>query len=106
MKSKISELKEEVQKEINLKNNPTSIYEGLLRNSLESLKEQKENLNLANEISRVSRVKYQQGVGSNLEVLNAETSLKESQVNYFTALYNALIAKVELEKANGTLYND
>jgi len=73
---------------------------------LESLKEQKENLNLANEISRVSRVKYQQGVGSNLEVLNAETSLKESQVNYFTALYNALIAKVELEKANGTLYND
>jgi outer membrane protein TolC len=39
-------------------------------------------------------------------VLNAETSLKESQVNYFTALYNALIAKVELEKANGTLYND
>ena len=77
-----------------------------LRNSLESLKEQKENLNLANEISRVSRVKYQQGVGSNLEVLNAETSLKESQVNYFTALYNALIAKVELEKANGTLYND
>ncbi|MHA8065046.1 TolC family protein [Aquirufa sp. ROCK2-A2] len=77
-----------------------------LRNSLESLKEQKENLDLANEISRVSRVKYQQGVGSNLEVLNAETSLKESQVNYFTALYNALIAKVELEKANGTLYND
>jgi outer membrane protein TolC len=77
-----------------------------LRNSLESLKEQKENMDLANEISRVSRVKYQQGVGSNLEVLNAETSLKESQVNYFTALYNALIAKVELEKANGTLYND
>ncbi len=77
-----------------------------LKNALESLKEQKENLDLANEISRVSRVKYQQGVGSNLEVLNAEASLKESQVNYFTALYNALIAKVEVEKANGTLYND
>ena len=77
-----------------------------LRNSLESLKEQKENLNLANEISRVSRVKYQQGVGSNLEVLNAETSLKESQVNYFTALYNDLIAKVELKQANGTVYKD
>lgn len=92
-----------VKSSIDLQRNQSMIS---LKNSLESLKEQKENLELANEISRVSRIKYQQGVGSNLEVLNAETSLKESQVNYFTALYNALIAKVELEKANGTLYND
>jgi outer membrane protein TolC len=77
-----------------------------LKNALESMKEQKANLDLANEISRVTRVKYQQGVGSNLEVLNAESSIKESQANYFTALYNALIAKVEVEKANGTLYID
>jgi len=92
-----------VKSSIDLQRNQSMIS---LKNSLESLKEQKENLGLANEISRVSRVKYQQGVGSNLEVLNAESSLKESQVNYFTALYNALIAKVELEKVNGTLYND
>jgi len=77
-----------------------------LKNALESLKEQKANLELAQEISRVARLKYQQGVGSNLEVLNAEASIKESQTNYFAALYNALIAKVELEKANGTLYLD
>ena len=57
-----------------------------LKNSLESLKQQKANLMLANEISRVTRVKYQQGVGSNLEVLNAESSIKESQANYFTSL--------------------
>ena len=77
-----------------------------MKNALESMKEQKANLELANEISRVTRVKYQNGVGSNLEVLNAESSIKESQANYFTALYNALVAKVELEKANGTLYID
>ena len=77
-----------------------------MKNALESMKEQKANLDLANEISRVTRVKYQNGVGSNLEVLNAESSIKESQANYFTALYNALVAKVELEKANGTLYID
>lgn len=77
-----------------------------LKNALESMKEQKSNLDLANEISRVTRVKYQNGVGSNLEVLNAESSIKESQANYFSALYNALIAKVEVEKANGTLYID
>ncbi len=77
-----------------------------LKNALASLREQKSNLDLANEISRVTRVKYQQGVGSSLEVLNAEASIKESQVNYFNALYNALIARVELDKANGTLYNE
>ncbi|MEK6546822.1 MAG: TolC family protein [Bacteroidota bacterium] len=77
-----------------------------LKNALESLKEQKANLDLANEISRVTRVKYTQGVGSNLEVLNSETSIKESQGNYFTALYNALVAKVELAKSNGTLYSE
>lgn len=77
-----------------------------MKNALESMREQKANLDLANEISRVTRVKYQNGVGSNLEVLNAESSIKESQANYFTALYNALIAKVEVEKANGTLYID
>lgn len=88
---------------IDLQRNQSSIS---LKNALESLREQKLNLELADEISRVSRVKYKQGVGSSLEVLNAEASIKESQVNYFTALYNALIAKVELEKANGTLYNE
>lgn len=88
---------------IDLQRNQSAIA---LKNALESLREQNANLELANEISRVSRVKYKQGVGSSLEVLNAEASIKESQVNYFTALYNALIAKVELEKANGTLYNE
>lgn len=88
---------------IDLQRNQASIS---LKNALESLKEQKANLDLANEISRVTRVKYTQGIGSNLEVLNAETSIKESQGNYFTALYNALIAKVELAKSNGTLYSE
>ncbi len=92
-----------VKSSIDLQRSQSSIT---LKNAFESLNQQKANLGLANEISRVTRLKYQQGVGSNLEVLNAESSIKESQANYFTSLYNALIAKVELEKANGTLYND
>ncbi len=77
-----------------------------LENAVASLAEQKRNLDLANEIFVVSQAKYKEGVGSNLEVLNAEASVKESQTNYFSALYNALIAKISLEKANGTLYNE
>ncbi|MDJ1502252.1 TolC family protein [Xanthocytophaga agilis] len=75
-----------------------------LQNALESLKMQKRNLDLAQEIVRVTRIKYQQGVGSNIEVINAEASLKEAQTNYYAALYDALIAKVDLDKATGDLY--
>jgi outer membrane protein TolC len=35
--------------------------------------------------------------------VDAEASLKEAQVNYYNALYDALIAKVDLDKAYGKL---
>ena len=77
-----------------------------LKNAYETLNEQKANMDLAKEIVRVTKIKYKQGVGSNLEVINAEISLKEAQTNYFTTMYNALIAKVDLDKALGKLYNE
>ncbi|MCU0471340.1 MAG: TolC family protein [Arcicella sp.] len=77
-----------------------------LKNAYETLKEQKANMELANEIVRVTKIKYKQGVGSNLEVINAEISSKEAQTNYFTTFYNALIAKVDLDKALGKLYTE
>lgn len=75
-----------------------------LKNAYETLQEQKANMELAQEIVRVSKIKYKQGVGSNLEVVNAEISFKEAQTNYFTTFYNALVAKVDLDKALGKLY--
>ncbi len=72
-----------------------------LKNSWESLNENQKNMELAKEIVRVSKIKYKQGVGTNLEILNAEAALKESQTNYYNSLYNALIAKVDLDKAQG-----
>jgi outer membrane protein TolC len=75
-----------------------------LKNSWESLQENQKNMDLAKEIVRVSKIKYKQGVGTNLEILNAEAALKEAQTNYFTSLYNALISKVDLEKAKGEIY--
>jgi len=74
-----------------------------LQNALSSLNAQKSNLELANEVVRVSKLKYDQGVGSNLEVVNAETSLKEALTNYYSALYDALVAKVDLDKSMGAI---
>lgn len=74
-----------------------------LTNNVDALKSQKRNLDLAAEIVRVTKIKYQQGVGSNIEVNNAITAYKEAETNYYSALYDALIAKVDLDKATGKL---
>jgi outer membrane protein len=72
-------------------------------NSIEALKIQQENMDLAEEVYKVTVIKYQQGVGSNIEVLDADASYKEAQTNYYAALYDALITSVDLEKAYGKL---
>ncbi|WP_229217030.1 TolC family protein [Dyadobacter luteus] len=77
-----------------------------IKNAFATLETQKRNLDLAQEIVRVSKIKYKEGVGSNIEVINAESSFKEAQTNYFAALYDLMIAKVDLSKAKGELYND
>jgi outer membrane protein TolC len=72
-------------------------------NAIKSLKSQEENRALSEKIARITKIKYEQGVGSNLEVIDAESSLKETQINYYSALYDALVAKVDLDKAYGKL---
>ena len=74
-----------------------------LKNALENLNAQGENLEMSKEIFEVSTIKYQEGVGSNIEVINASTTYKEAEINYYNALYDALIAKVDLEKSLGIL---
>jgi outer membrane protein TolC len=77
-----------------------------LENSIESLKIAQRNMELAAEIFRVARIKYQEGVGSTLEVSDAETSYKEAETNYYTALYDALIYRVDYQKAIGELWKE
>jgi len=77
-----------------------------IKNAFATLETQRRNVDLAQEIVRVSKIKYKEGVGSNIEVINAESSFKEAQTNYFSALYDVLIAKVDLSKAKGELYNE
>ncbi len=74
-----------------------------LKNNIDNLETQKKNRELAREISRVSKIKYDQGVGSNLEVIDAESSLREAETNYYTALLEALISKIDLDKAAGLI---
>jgi outer membrane protein len=75
-----------------------------LQNDLGRLSTQQANLDLATEVARVAKIKFQSGVGSNVELITAETDLREAQTNYYAALYDALVAKVDFQKSNGTLY--
>jgi len=70
----------------------------------ESLDIQKRNLKLSQEIARVTAIKYQQGVGTNLELVTAQADLKTAEINYFSALYDLSVAQIDLQKAKGTLY--
>jgi outer membrane protein TolC len=73
------------------------------QNNLASLKIVKKNQTLANEISRVSKIKYESGVGSSLELIDAESSVKEADANYFNTLYETIISKIDLDKSTGTI---
>lgn len=75
----------------------------MYNNSLKSLDTQSSNMKLADKIARVTKVKYQEGVGSSLEVVDAEGSLREAQINYYNALYDALVSRVDLMKAYGKI---
>jgi len=72
-------------------------------NGLQSLNNQKRNRELAEEVLRVSKIKYQQGVGSSIEVTQAQTSLDDANDKYIQGLYDALISKVDLDKAYGRI---
>jgi outer membrane protein TolC len=47
--------------------------------------------------------KYENGVGSSFEALQADTELQQAQSNYFRALYDALVARISYLKALGKL---
>ncbi|MFC3880485.1 TolC family protein [Algoriphagus namhaensis] len=74
-----------------------------LANDLDILKVQQDNMALAQEVFDIAKIKYNEGVGSNIEVVDADAALKEAEINFLAALYDGLIAKVDLEKALGIL---
>jgi outer membrane protein TolC len=74
-----------------------------LRNNILTLDAQESNMKLAQEVYNMTQIKYREGVGSSLEMSTAENDLLTAQNNYFSALYNAVVAKVDYLKANGKL---
>ncbi|MGZ5246471.1 MAG: TolC family protein, partial [Flavitalea sp.] len=74
-----------------------------LKNSLSSLDIQTRNTELAERVYNSTKLKFEQGLGSSFEILQAETSLEEAQGNYFQALYEAVVARFSYLRSLGKL---
>ena len=74
-----------------------------IRSAIATVDNQKRNMELAESVYNSTVLKYQQGLGSNLEIYNAQTELKVAQNNYYGALYDAIIARIDYLKAIGKL---
>ncbi|MCB0708913.1 MAG: TolC family protein [Chitinophagaceae bacterium] len=64
---------------------------------------QKKNMELAEKVYEQTKKKYEIGTGSASEINAAQVDLKTAQTNYLSALYDAIIARVDFLKATGKL---
>lgn len=61
------------------------------------------NVTLADSVLKTTDLQFQKGVTDLNDWLNAQNALKEAQNSYLKSLYSSYLAKIDLEKAGGTL---
>nr|HPO64279.1 TolC family protein [Candidatus Kapabacteria bacterium] len=105
-----SEIALEIQKE-NMKNLEQSInvnisnYYIQFKNAMENIQNEKSNLELAQSVFENTQIEFNQGKTSSLELTQSESSLRETQNNYYNKLLELYLAQLDLEKQKGTLNN-
>jgi len=72
-------------------------------NAKRTLENTKRILEVNEEIYETAQIKFREGVGSSIEVTQAENSLFSAQAEYISALYQLLITKTDLDIALGEL---
>ena len=73
------------------------------RSSIITVDFQKKNMVLAESVYNQTKKKYESGLASNTDVTNTQTDFITAQTNYINALYDAVVAKVDYNKATGRL---
>jgi outer membrane protein TolC len=72
-----------------------------LRNAVLAADKQKRNMELSTTVLDLARRKFKAGVGSNLEVNQAQTDLLLSQNNYYSAMLDVVNAQADVQRALG-----
>ncbi|HUZ58400.1 MAG TPA: TolC family protein [Hanamia sp.] len=73
------------------------------KTALLTMDTQEKNVDLAESVYNSTKLKYEQGVGSNQEISTAQADLVTAQNNYYSSLYDAVIAKIDFLTAAGKL---
>ena len=58
---------------------------------------------LAQDVYRILKLQYDEGVKTYLDLITAETDLRTSELNYYNALYRVLASKLDLQRAQGLI---
>ncbi len=74
-----------------------------IRNSLNTISLQEENVRLAEEVYKSTRNNYQNGLATLTDLLDAETARTAAQNSYSQALLNYKLAEIQITKANGNI---
>lgn len=74
-----------------------------MKTALYNMDTQEGNIELAQQVYNSTKLKYEQGVGSNQEISTAQADLVTAQNNYYSSIYDAIIAKIDFLKAAGKL---
>ena len=70
--------------------------------SKELLKAQEETVQQAEESLRIANLRYENGMITNIELMDAELAFTQAQTNRFNALHDYIIAIAKLEKATAS----
>ncbi|WP_078347277.1 TolC family protein [Mucilaginibacter pedocola] len=68
-----------------------------------NLSNDKRNIELAESVFRTTDLQYKKGVTTLIDWITARNSIKDAQNNYLNSLYSFYQARLDLEKANGSL---
>ena len=72
-----------------------------LRESQKRIEVQSQTISVAERSYNISRLRFREGIGSRLELTDAELQLNKAKTNYLEAIYDYLFASAQLEKALG-----
>ncbi len=63
----------------------------------------KQNVDLAKDVYKVVSLQYREGIKTYLDVIVAQSDLRTAELNYYTALFQLLSSKIDLERSLGIL---
>ncbi|MGV3504858.1 MAG: TolC family protein [Adhaeribacter sp.] len=89
-----------------LKNQINTEYQQALASYKSDLQEwtvSRSNVGMAQDVYRILKLQYDEGIRTYLDLITAETDLRTTELNYYNSLYRVLASKLDLQRAQGQI---